>query len=85
MLAKMSESNSDAQIQAAFELFDTNGDKFICYDDLKKVAEELGENMTEEELLEMIAGAAGKKAGGEDEGRVSQSDFCTILKMATST
>ena len=70
MLDKMSETNTDSEIQAAFELFDVNGDKFIDYEDLRKVAEELGENMTEEELMEMINGACNNKKGGEDEGRV---------------
>ena len=63
-------------------MFDLNGDKFIDYEDLKKVAEELGENMTEEELMEMLNGAS--KKGGEDEGRVNQNDFIQILKQSSS-
>ena len=69
MLTKISESNTDSQIQNAFELFDINGDKFIDIDDLRKVAEELGENMTEEELMEMLNGAS--KKGGDEEGKVN--------------
>ena len=81
MLYKMSESNSDSQIQAAFELFDLNGDKYIDMEDLKRVAAELGEKMSEEELQEMLSGASRK--GGEDEGRITQTDFINILKTST--
>jgi len=35
---------------------DTDGDGVISFDDLKAVATELGEDMTDEELREMIAG-----------------------------
>lgn len=34
----------------AFRLFDTNGKGHIDLEDLKRVAKELGENMSEEEL-----------------------------------
>ena len=73
MLQKISENNTETEIQNAFELFDINGDKFIDIEDLRKVAEELGETMTEEELMEMLNGAS--KKAGEDEGKVNQNDF----------
>ena len=42
----------------AFRLFDKDGDGDITFEDLKAVAEELNENMTDEELIEMLAGAS---------------------------
>jgi centrin-1 len=45
-------------------LFDVDGDNEISFDDLKKVAEELGEDMTDEELREMLNGA--NKGDGKD-------------------
>ena len=41
----------------AFILFDKDGDGYITIDDLKAVAIELNETMTDEELEEMLAGA----------------------------
>ena len=69
MLQKISENNTETQIQNAFELFDINNDKLIDIEDLRQVAEELGETMTEEELMEMLNGAS--KKAGEDEGKVN--------------
>ena len=63
----MSEKDSRQEIEAAFALFDNNCDKKIDFEDLKKVAEELGEDMTDEELREMINGAnKGTKEGFVD-------------------
>ena len=73
MLQKISENSTDSQIQNAFNLFDINGDNFIDIEDLRKVADELGEMMTEEELVEMLNGAS--KKGGDEEGKVNQNDF----------
>lgn len=67
MITKMSEKDSATEIEKAFQLFDINMDGKICFEDLKKVAEELNETMTEEELLEMLAaGASGKDKDGKD-------------------
>ena len=53
----MSEKDSAQELENAFELFDVDNDGHISFDDLKMVAQELGEDMTDEELKEMIAGA----------------------------
>ena len=49
-------------------------------DDLKMVAQELGEDMTDEELKEMIAGAN----KGDREGTVNQSGFFNILNKSNT-
>ena len=59
------------ELENAFELFDVDNDGHISFDDLKAVAAELGEDMTDEELKEMIAGAN----KGDREGTVNQSGF----------
>jgi Ca2+-binding EF-hand superfamily protein len=46
----------------------------ISFKNLKRVAKELGENLTDEELQEMI-----DEADREGEGEVSQEDFMRIL------
>ena len=45
-------------IDNVFSIFDKDGDGEITFEDLKAVAEELNETMTDEELLEMLQGAA---------------------------
>ena len=56
MTTKMSERDADKQLEQAFLLF-ANGKDFINIDDLRKVASELEEVMTDDELKEMIAEA----------------------------
>ena len=67
-MIKMSQKNSPAELENAFGLFDCDGDGLISFEDLKKVAVELGEDMTDEELKEMINGGANK---GEQDGGVT--------------
>ena len=58
MITKMSDPDQKEALDEAFELFDKDGDKVISFPDLKKVAIELNENMTDEELREMLQGAS---------------------------
>ena len=58
MIAKMSETDHKEALDEAFDLFDKDGDKEISFTDLKAVATELNENMTDEELREMLQGAS---------------------------
>ena len=58
MIKKMSEKDSNEDIQAGFKLFDLDEDGYITFDDLKKVAEELKEAMTDEEIEEMLRSAS---------------------------
>lgn len=50
MTAKMSEKDSREEILKAFRLFDDDETGKITFNNLKRVAKELGENMTDEEL-----------------------------------
>ena len=58
MMKKMGETDQKDALDEAFLLFDKDGDHEITFADLKAVAEELNENMTDEELHEMLAGAS---------------------------
>ena len=80
MITKMSEKDSAQELENAFELFDVDNDGHISFDDLKMVATELGEDMTDEELKEMIAGAN----KGDREGTVNQSGFFNILNKSNT-
>ena len=58
MMKKMAETDSSEDLNEAFVLFDKNNDGYITFEDLKSVALELNETMTDEEIEEMLIGAA---------------------------
>jgi len=77
MTAKMSEKDSREQIQKGFQLFKGPSGK-ISFDDLRSVARELGENMSGEELMEMI-----READKDEDGEVNEEEFMRIIKKST--
>ena len=60
-----------------FNLFDVEKTGYISLNQLKRIARELGETMSDAELLEMI-----ERASSRDDGLVSLDDFCNILSNA---
>jgi len=77
MTTKMSEKDSSDELEKAFILF-SQSKHFIDFDDLKRIARDLGENMTDDELKEMIF-----EANKTDrEGNVDKKDFLSILNKA---
>jgi len=50
MAAKMADKDSREEILKAFRLFDDGNSGHITFENLKRVAKELGENVTDEEL-----------------------------------
>jgi centrin-1 len=59
MTVKMNEKESEEEIKRAFQLFAFDDKKVISFDNLKKIAAELGETMTDDELKLMISEANG--------------------------
>ena len=82
MMKKMSETESKDLLDEAFALFDKDGDGEITFDDLKAVAEELNEAMTDEELLEMLEGAC-QNRNANNQLSVSDQAFKQMLSKNT--
>ena len=75
MTMKMSERDADSELEKAFILF-SQEKPVITLEDLREVAHELGEQMTDEELKEMIYEA--NKT--DKDGAVDKNQFMSILQ-----
>lgn len=75
MTLKMGDRDSSVEMEKAFRLFDDDETGRISFRNLKRVAKELGEDMADEELQEMI-----DEADREGTGEVSLDDFKRIMK-----
>ena len=82
MIKKMSETDKKEALDEAFLLFDKDGDGDITFDDLKAVAEELNENLTDEEINEMLAGAS-QNRNAQGQLAVSDQAFKQMLSKQT--
>ncbi|XP_050307858.1 uncharacterized protein LOC126744462 [Anthonomus grandis grandis] len=78
MSLKMAEKDSREEILKAFRLFDDDETGKISFKNLKRVAKELGENLTDEELQEMI-----DEADRDGDGEISQDEFLRIMKKTS--
>ncbi|TFK16149.1 Centrin-2 [Platysternon megacephalum] len=78
MTQKMNEKDSKEEILKAFRLFDDDGTGKISFKNLKRVAKELGENLTDEELQEMI-----DEADRDGDGEVNEQEFLRIMKKTS--
>jgi len=75
MSEKISDKGTKEEILKAFRLFDNDQTGRISFKNLKRVAVELGENLTDEELKEMIL-----EADQDNDGEVNQEEFLRIMK-----
>lgn len=75
MTTKMGERDSREEIIKAFRLFDDDETGKISFRNLKRVAVELGETISDEELQEMI-----DEADRDGDGEVSQEEFIRIME-----
>ena len=78
MTARMSEKDSKEDIKKVFRLFDEDSKGYINISNLKRVAKDLGENMDDIELQEMI-----ERADADGDGRVTFEDFYNIMTKKT--
>ncbi|BAM40961.1 centrin [Theileria orientalis] len=75
---KLGSRDSKEGIRRIFNLFDDDNTGSISFKNLKKVANELGENLTDEELRDMI-----NRADSNGDGQLSFDDFYSIMAKRT--
>ena len=80
MPARMSDKDTREDINKVFRLFDDDTSGSITIRNLRRVARELGETMTDEELQEMV-----ERADSNGDGAVSMDDFYNIMTKKTFT
>lgn len=78
MTVKMAEKDSNEEILKAFRLFDDDETGKISFKNLKRVAKELGENLNDEELQEMI-----EEADLDGDGEVNEEEFLRVMKKTS--
>lgn len=74
MTKRVNDRDSKANISKIFYLFDDERTGFISVKNLRRIADELGENVSNEELEELI-----RRADLDQDGLVSEEEFYTIL------
>eukprot|EP00397_Hematodinium_sp_SG-2012_P057759 GEMP01072496.1.p1 GENE.GEMP01072496.1~~GEMP01072496.1.p1 ORF type:complete len:154 (-),score=43.49 GEMP01072496.1:368-829(-) len=75
MGGKMGMRNSREEILKIFKLFDEDDTGKISFRNLKRVAQEIGENFTDAELQEMI-----EEADRDGDGLLNQEEFYRVLR-----
>merc|ERR1711988_948769 len=75
MSKQMKETDVEAEIEAAFKMFDKNGDGFISANELKTVMHGLQEKLTERDVQAMI-----KAADDDKDGLVNYQEFVKMMK-----
>ena len=78
MTARMSDKDTREDIAKVFRLFDDGQTGTISLKNLRRVARELGETMTDEELQEMI-----DRADSNGDSMVTMDDFYNIMTKKT--
>ncbi|XP_059146695.1 calmodulin-A-like [Physella acuta] len=71
----MSLADPDEVIKETFQVFDKEGKGYIAAEELKRVMSTLGENVTDEELDEMI-----READVNGDRKVDFNEFVTMMK-----
>lgn len=75
MRGRMPDKNSRAEVNKVFALFDEDETGKISFRNLKRIAHELGETLTDEELQEMI-----EEADRDGDGLVNPDEFYRVMR-----
>eukprot|EP00967_Tisochrysis_lutea_P026512 scaffold30599_cov23-Tisochrysis_lutea.AAC.3 len=74
ILNKLAERPSKIDIEKAFRLFDGGAKGEVCAADLRRIADQIGEQISDEEIAEMI-----KEADSSGTGAVNLDEFIKIV------
>ncbi|KAK3264517.1 hypothetical protein CYMTET_26751 [Cymbomonas tetramitiformis] len=77
MMNKMSERDTSEELAKAFQLFDDDGTGRISVRNLRRIARELGENVSDDELAAMI-----DEFDVNGDGEIDEVEFFQIMKHA---
>ncbi|XP_019522533.1 PREDICTED: centrin-4-like [Hipposideros armiger] len=78
MSIKMSEKDEKEEILKAFKLFDDDDTGSITLNNIKKVAKELGENLTDDDLQEML-----DEADRDRDGEINEEEFLRMMQKTS--
>ena len=76
MRDRYADRDPDEEILKAFQLFDADGSGSISIKNMRSIARELGENLSDEELQAMI-----DEFDRDQDGEISQDEFMYIMKQ----
>mmetsp|Transcript_13605 Transcript_13605/g.16200 ORF Transcript_13605/g.16200 Transcript_13605/m.16200 type:complete len:117 (+) Transcript_13605:210-560(+) len=79
MTERYSERDPDEEIMKAFRLFDQDGSGTINIRNMRAIARELGESLSDEELKAMI-----DEFDKDQDGEISTEEFMYIMKQASA-
>lgn len=80
MTAGITNTDSKEDVQKVFNLFDDDKTGYISLQNLKRVSKDLGETMSDAELLEMI-----ERADTDQDGQISFEEFYAIMSRKSFT
>jgi centrin-3 len=75
---RYNERDPDEEIMKAFQLFDSDGTGSINIKNMRNIAKELGENLTDDELQAMI-----DEFDRDQDGEISSDEFLYIMKQSS--
>merc|ERR1712100_468455 len=75
MEGKMNDKDPADEMKKAFALYDVDGTGKIGFKDLKRVATELGENMSDKEIQEIV-----DEADTDGDGKLSEGEFLRVMQ-----
>mmetsp|Transcript_12260 Transcript_12260/g.28407 ORF Transcript_12260/g.28407 Transcript_12260/m.28407 type:complete len:153 (+) Transcript_12260:143-601(+) len=78
--ALLTNRHGNDDMERVFFLFDTEKKGYISFQDLKRIASDLGETMTDDELQEMI-----DRADLNEDGKVNLEEFRTMMNKKLFT
>lgn len=74
MAEQMTDANKEETLQAAFNTFDKDGSGYISRSELREVMKSLGENLTDEDIDEMM-----NEADSDGDGTISFAEFVKMM------